>query len=76
MYTNMEELKRKMADRGVSNEEMAKSLGINPSTFYRKLQRAGESFTVGQMHRIAEVLKLTKDEVSLIFLESVSQYCE
>lgn len=73
MFTNIDELKRKMSEKGFSNEEMAESMGINPSTLYRKLQKGGESFTVGQMHRIVEVLKLTQEEVAFIFLSVVSQ---
>lgn len=73
MFTNIDELKRKMSEREISKEAMANALGINPSTFYRKLQTAGENFTVGQMHRIAEILNLSREEVSLIFLEQDSQ---
>lgn len=73
MYTNTEELKRKMSEKKISNEEMARALEINPSTLYRKLQSGGENFTVGQMHRIVEVLGLNHEEVALIFLANVSQ---
>lgn len=73
MFTNIDELKRKMAEKGIGNEEMARALDINPSTFYRKLQTAGENFTVGQMHRIVEVLGLNQEEVALIFLSAISQ---
>lgn len=73
MFTNMDELKRKMSERNVNNEDMAKALEIDPSTFYRKLQKEGENFTVGQMHRIAEILGLNQEEVTIIFLSQVSQ---
>ncbi len=73
MFTNIDELKRKMTEKEISNEEMARALEINPSTFYRKLQTAGENFTVGQMHRIVEVLGLNQEEVALIFLNVISQ---
>lgn len=73
MFTNMDELKQKMAERKVSNEAMARALDINPSTFYRKIQNGGENFTVGQMHRIVEVLGLSKEETALIFLPCNSQ---
>lgn len=73
MFTNIDELKRKMAEKKISNEEMAKALDINPSTLYRKLNAGGENFTVGQMHKIVEVLKLNHEEVALIFLTAISQ---
>lgn len=69
MKTNMDALRGKMAERRISNEEMAARIGVNPSTFYRKLKTEGVSFTVGQMHKIAEVLSLTNEEATAIFLQ-------
>ena len=69
MKTNMDALRGKMAERRISNEEMAARIGVNPSTFYRKLKTEGDSFTVGQMHKIAEVLSLTNEEATAIFLQ-------
>ena len=58
MYTDMEELKKKMDKKKISNEEMARALNIDPSTFYRKIQRGRENFMVGQMHQIMAFLGL------------------
>lgn len=68
MSTNMDILRGKMLEKHMNVEEMAKEIGIDTSTFYRKLKSNGMSFTVGQMHKIAEVLKLTPEEASSIFL--------
>ena len=68
MSTNMEVLRGKMEKCKISNEEMAKRLGIDPSTFYRKLKADGTTFTVGQMHKIVEVLGLEPEEATAIFL--------
>lgn len=68
MSTNMEILRNKMVENQVNVEEMAKALGIDGSTFYRKLKSDGISFTVGQIHKIAEVLRLSHDEAASIFL--------
>lgn len=68
MSTNMDILRKKMEMCQVTNDEMARQLGINPSTFYRKLKSDGTTFTVGQMHKIVEVLGLAADEASSIFL--------
>lgn len=76
MSTNIALLRRKMSDRNISNEEMAKRLGIDASTFYRKLKSEGTNFTVGQMHVIVDVLQLTPEEASAIFLWTNSQECE
>ena len=68
MSTNMDILKGKMVERRISAESMAKSIGIDVSTFYRKMKSDGSSFTVGQMHKIVEVLHLTPTEAASIFL--------
>lgn len=76
MSTNMDVLRAKMLEKGITYEAMASSLGIDVSTFYRKLKAEGTTFTVGQMHRIVEILGLTNEEASSIFLWKNSQKCE
>lgn len=73
MSTNMDVLRGKMAERRVTREEMARLMGMDTSTFYRKMKSEGVSFTVGEMHKIVEVLNLTPDEASAIFLWKNSQ---
>lgn len=68
MRTNMDALRGKMAEKRIGNEEMAKRIGVDPSTFYRKIRLDGIHFTVGQMHKIVEVLELTNEEATAIFL--------
>ena len=68
MKTNMDLLRGKIAERKTTQEELALKIGINPSTFSRKMSTDGVNFTVGQMHKIAEVLSLTPAEASSIFL--------
>ena len=76
MGINISLLKYKMAKMQLSHSEMAQKLGIDASTFYRKLQSNGENFTVGQMHKIVEALNLSGDEARSIFLWNNSQKCE
>lgn len=68
MSTNMEALRTKMSSLNISNEDMAKQIGVDASTFYRKMKSDGLNFTVGQMHKIVEVLSLTSEEAATIFL--------
>lgn len=68
MQTNMDLLRGKMAERNVSKEELAQKIGIDASTFYRKMRTDGISFTVGQIHKIVDALELTHDEATAIFL--------
>lgn len=76
MSTNMDALRAKMAELGISNETLAKRLGIDVSTLYRKMKSEGTNFTVGQMHTIVAVLGLTCEEASSIFLWNNSHKCE
>ena len=54
--------------KGVTVAVFAREIGMNPSTFYRKLATNGLDLTVGQMHKAVEVLSLTKNDAVLIFL--------
>lgn len=76
MSTNMEMLRDKMAKCNISNGEMARKMGIDESTFYRKLKSDGTTFTVGQMHTIVDVLQLAPEEATAIFLWNNSHKCE
>ena len=68
MQTNMDLLRGKMAERKVTKEELAQKIGVDASTFYRKMRDEGVSFTVGQMHKIVDALGLSHDEATAIFL--------
>ena len=67
MQTNMNLLRGKIAEKRMTNEELAQKIGVDASTFYRKIKDEGVTFTVGQMHKIVEVLGLTNDEATAIF---------
>ena len=68
MSTNMDMLRGKMAELKMSPEDMAREIGVDASTFYRTLQTDGVNFTVGQMHKIVDVLQLSREEAASIFL--------
>ncbi len=68
MSTNMNALRGKMEEKRITNEELARRIGVDVSTLYRKMKSEGVSFTVGQMHKIVEVLNLTSAEATSIFL--------
>ena len=76
MSTNMDKLKEKMAQRSITYEQLAAKMGIDVSTFYRKLKSDGKSFTVGQLHAMIEILGLTGEEAASIFLWQNSHKCE
>lgn len=64
----MEMLKEKMSLTGLSTDALAQKMDIDPSTLYRKMKRGCSSFTVGEMHRLVDVLNLTAEEAQAIFL--------
>ena len=68
MSTNMNIRRGKLKERGVTQQELAQKIGMDYSTLSRKLASDGLKFTVGEMHDIAEALKLSANEFKSIFL--------
>lgn len=64
----MDKLRGKMAEQKIGKEELAEKIGVDASTFYRKMKDDGVKFTIGQMHKIVEVLGLSREEAATIFL--------
>lgn len=72
---NTAKLKGKMRELNITQEELAKLIGVALSTLNRKLQddKSGDTFTIGEVIKIVEVLKLSKEEAIIIFLPLLSQ---
>jgi|GEM_PF-212532 len=68
---NINKLKGKIVECEMSIELLAKKIGIDKATIYRKLNANGENFTIREAGLIAKALELTRDEVNAIFF---SQY--
>lgn len=68
MHTDMAKLKGKIVERAMTQEEVAAKIGIDGSTFSRKMKADGLSFTVEQMHKLVEVLGISHHEAIQIFL--------
>ncbi len=64
---NINKLKGKIVENGLKNEEFAEMLGIDRSTFYRKLNNA-EKITIGEACKMKDVLNLSDAEACEIFL--------
>lgn len=67
MNIDVNRLKGKTVEKGLTGEKMAIALGIDQSTYYRKLGDGGGTFTISQVARIAEILSLTNKERTEIF---------
>ena len=64
---DVELLKNKIKHSGKSIAGVASAINIDESTFYRKLQQKGETFTVAQASLIKDVLELSAQEAFDIF---------
>ena len=64
---NTQEVKKRMEDKHISVEQMSKELGMNPSTYYRKMQNNGGEFSALDLMVFKRVLKMDeKDAVSFL----------
>lgn len=64
------ELKAQMARKGVSQEELAKALGINVTTLWRKIKADG-NFTRNEISAIIDYLEL-EDPDSIFFAKKLA----
>lgn len=72
---NINKLKGKIVENNTSVEKLSMLICINTSTFYRKLNDNGETFTIREADAICKELKLTKDEVNEIFFSQYVARC-
>lgn len=62
---DVQKLKGKIVEKGKSIEILSREIGINPSTFYRKLNN--NSFEIEEADKIVSVLSLSGAEATAIF---------
>lgn len=63
---NVSKLKGKIVERNTTQEELATKIGIDKSTFYRKMKHDG-NFSIKEVNLIVATLNLSKDEAMAIF---------
>ena len=68
MNADMQKLKGKIVERNTTQEAIADAIGIDRSTFYRKIKANGATFSISEVHRIVEAIPLSKEEAVDIFL--------
>ena len=66
---NTDRLKSALQDRNITIEQASEHIGINPSTFYRRISRNGEKFTVSEVGKLADLLKLDSETMNGIFFD-------
>lgn len=64
---NINKLKGKIVEQGMNIEELARKIGVDKSTLYRKIHNKGETFTIKEANLICEALSLTGQEATAIF---------
>ena len=67
LHVDVNRLKGKTVERGLTGEKIAKALGIDQSTYYRKMGDGGGGFTLSQAITMSEVLSLSRGERIEIF---------
>lgn len=67
---NVNKLKGKIVENGLTVEKLAEQIGMDRSTLYRKLNNAGETFTIREANFICRVLNLTGTEATSIFFSN------
>lgn len=67
MQIDVNRLKGKTVELGLTGAAVAEKLGIDQSTYYRKLGAGGGSFTIAQAQMISKILELSPNECSTIF---------
>ena len=68
MRVDVARLRGKIAECGTTQEKLARAIGMDKSTFSRKMKSEALEFSIGDMHMIAEALRLSKVEAGEIFL--------
>ena len=76
MGENIRMLRGKLVEKGMSMDDLAKLIGRDRATIYRRFASGGGAFTLQEIRSIASVLELTWDDIYHIFFEQMSQKCE
>lgn len=67
---NINKLKGKIVENGMSIDQLAKRMGINRATLYRKLNSDGEALLISEANAIVTALNLSVDEAMAIFFSN------
>ena len=65
---NTQRVKERMEEKHITTERMARELGMNPSTYFRKMQKGGGEFSVMDMMVFKRVLEMNESDAVDILL--------
>lgn len=68
MRVDADLLRGAIVGRGMTQERVATLIGMDRSTFSRKMRSGALDFSVKEMHKMCDVLRLSNTEAIQIFL--------
>ena len=71
---DVNKLKGKIIEKGMTVAKVANALNIDPSTFYRKMKK--NSFEICEVDILVNELSLSRDDANDIFFGNVSHLCD
>ena len=64
---NINKLRGKIIENGLSVKDLADKLSMDRSTLYRKMNSEGDTMTISDAKKISKILNLSLEEVNSIF---------
>ena len=64
---NVDKLRGKIVECRMTIEDLAKEVGVDRATLYRRINGGGGAFTIEEADKIAKALLLDADELNKIF---------
>lgn len=64
---NINKLRGKIIENGLSVKDLADNLEMDRSTLYRKMNSEGDTMTISDAEKISRILNLSLEEVNSIF---------
>ena len=71
MAVDIQKLKGRIVEKSKNVNEVAKEIGIDKSTLYRKIKTNGSTLTIKEVTAIAECLELNYDDIKAIFFKDL-----
>ena len=69
MVVNIDRLREALKESKVTQATAAAAMGMDEATFYRRLNRQGSTFTVEEIGKLSELLKLSSQTMQDIFFD-------
>ena len=64
---NIDELKKTIRQNGETIDSLSRAIGMDDSTFYRKMKANGGAFTLAEIDEIKKALHLDRAKAEAIF---------